>query len=107
MMEFPWQIFVFLAGILAAWSLFILAALKWMLDQRLGDQTTLIRQAIDGSKQNERDLAVLREELARDYIRREDWVRTMAVMDGKMDQWAAIFDRRTEEMRKMLYEQRR
>ena len=102
-----WQTFGAFCGILTVWSVFILGAIKWLLDQRVGAFQTLTEQALRDNQSTRNDLLALKAEVARDYIRREDWVRQMSVMDGKIDQWVGQIGRTVEDMRKMLYEQRR
>lgn len=101
-----WQTFGAFAGILALWSGFILGAIKWLLDHRLGVFQTLMQQALNDNHSTKGELAAFKAEVARDYLRREDWVRQVAVLDGKIDQWVGAMGRTMEEMRKILYDRR-
>lgn len=102
-----WQTFGAFAGILALWSGFILGAIKWLLDQRLGAFQALMQQALSDNQNTKELLAAFKVEVARDYLRREDWVRQVSVLDGKIDQWVNAMGNTMDEMRKILYAKRR
>lgn len=101
-----WQFLGLFAGILALWAGFILGAVKWMLDQRFGDIVALVRTNTSDTARVKDELAALKAEMARDYIRREEWVRQVTVLDAKQDLWAGMLERAMAEIRRMVYEQR-
>ncbi len=108
-----WQTFGLFAGILALWAGFILGSVRWMLDQRFDDIKELVQANMGDVARVKDDLASLKGEIAslkaelpRDYIRREEWVRQVTVLDAKMDLWAQTMDRAVTEIRRMLYELR-
>lgn len=109
-----WQTFGFFATVLAAWSALLIQLQKAQLD-RLGAH---LDKRLDGIQNTQDrhdaaanalkdDLARLKAELARDYLRREDWVRQVSVLDGKIDTWTSALDRKFDEVRKYLYERPR
>lgn len=81
-MSVSWQAIGVGLAVLSAWSGLLLWCLKWMLDRT----TMHIDRRIDGLSASigefgrradaiEKDVLALRVELARDYVRREDWIR--------------------------------
>jgi chromosome segregation ATPase len=108
-----WQTFGFFASVLAAWSALLVQLQKAQLD-RLGSH---LDKRLDDIKRDQDkhaaentaikdDLARLKAELARDYLRREDWVRQVSVLDGKVDNWTSALDRKFEDVRKYIYDRR-
>lgn len=101
-----WQTFGFFATLLAAWSALLVNLQKSQLD-RLGHH---LDKRLDELKSTQdkhvADLAALKAELPRDYIRREDWVRQVTVFDAKIDGWVGRFEANFEKMRNYLYERK-
>jgi hypothetical protein len=83
-----WQLFLFLAGLVAAWSLIILGALRSMLTRNAEILEARIEEVKRISEQNqglERQLLQLKADLPLNYVRKEDFIRHEVVINTKLD----------------------
>ena len=94
-----WQLFLYFAGLLSAWSLVIIATMRWTLsgtravdDKRLAQIETEIQAAKTANQEREREILQLRCDLPLEYVRREDAIRQETVMTAKLDALAAKID---------------
>ncbi|OPY07241.1 MAG: hypothetical protein A4E68_01923 [Syntrophaceae bacterium PtaB.Bin095] len=90
-----WPLFLFLAGLVAAWSMLILGVMRSMLSKGIGD----LEEKISGLsaigrdyRKLERALLELKAELPVQYVRREDHLRDTAVVYIKIDKLAEKID---------------
>ena len=83
-----WQLFLFLAGLVAAWSLIILGALRSMLTRNAEILEARIEEVKRISEQNqglERQFLELKADLPMNYVRKEDFIRHEVVINTKLD----------------------
>lgn len=87
-----WQHLLFFCGILALWSGFIIATLKWMLDQsdkvqgqRLADLGQRMEEFRSSTQETELKLERFKTHVAENYVRGEDWVRFAVTIEHKID----------------------
>ena len=83
-----WQLFLFLAGLVAAWSLIILGALRSMLTRNAEILEARIEEVKRISEQNqglERQFLELKADLPLNYVRKEDFIRHEVVINTKLD----------------------
>ena len=94
-----WQLLLFFAGLLSAWSGIIIVTTRWTVtkglstyDIRMAAIDESIRKALAESQQREREILLLRAELPNIYVRREDAIRQETVINAKLDMLAAKID---------------
>jgi len=83
-----WQIFVFLGGLVAAWSGLMLGVQKTMMRQQfldLGRQIAEIREIAEQGQNIERQILELKADLPLNYVRKEDFIRHEGVINTKLD----------------------
>jgi hypothetical protein len=83
-----WELFLFLAGLVAAWSLIILGVQKVMTERSLkglGEQIGEIRKYAEKNQILERQILELKADLPLNYVRKEDFVRHEVVINTKLD----------------------
>jgi len=105
-----WQLFLFLAGLILAWSMILLAVqrstmaagFKTLADQidqirkasdknqgvefkTLGDQIDQLRAASEKIQGFERQILELKADLPLNYVRKEDFIRHEVVINTKLD----------------------
>ena len=83
-----WQLFLFLAGLIAAWSLILLGVQKIMMAsgfKTLGDQIEQLRKASEKIQGFERQILELKADLPLNYVRKEDFIRHEVVINTKLD----------------------
>lgn len=83
-----WEIFTFLAGLVAAWSLVLLGVNKYMNAnsfRSLGEQIEQIRKVADRTEGFERQILELKADLPLNYVRKEDFIRHEVVINTKLD----------------------
>jgi len=89
-----WATIGVLGGFIAIWSGVILFAVKWILDQTNTHIKSLVETQTKRTELLERSMVAFREELPRDYVRREDWIRLAGTIDAKLDSlWRALQQR--------------
>lgn len=93
--EQNWQMFLFLAGLIAAWSGLILMVAKAMMKRKEDETDKRFASLGEVSK----DVTALRVELLKlqaalplEYVRREDFVRQTVTIDAKLDRLAEKLD---------------
>lgn len=92
MEQMNWPTISLIAGLISAWSLLMFGLVRGMLDDD--------RQK---TRRLELDMLSLRAELARDYIRREDWIRTVTALETKMDQNQAAIRAALDDLKGKMY----
>jgi hypothetical protein len=83
-----WLLFLFLAGLVAAWSLIILGVLRSMLTRNAEILEARIEEVKRISEQNqglERQFLELKADLPLNYVRKEDFIRHEVVINTKLD----------------------
>lgn len=93
-----WEQYAALVGLVALAQGASLAAMKWMmarftdhLEHRLASIERSSSALDHRSVESDRAVLKLREELARDYVRREDWIRLAVGLEAKLDGlWDAL-----------------
>jgi hypothetical protein len=91
-----WQLFVILAGLVAAWSMVILGVMKRIMSTCTLDLDRKIAALSDISKDQqriEREIMGLRADLPVQYVRRDDHIRSEMVISTKMDRVIDKVDR--------------
>ena len=73
-----WQIILLLVGLIAAWSLIIIATLRWIQDR--------------STRKLETDFLKWRAVLPLEYVRKEDAIRQEVVINAKLDALAIKMD---------------
>jgi len=83
-----WPLFLFLAGLIAAWSMLILGVMRSMLSKCIGDLEEKI-SGISGLGKDlqrlEREFLEMKATLPLDYVRKEDHMRFELVLNTKLD----------------------
>ncbi len=82
-------------GVLQAASLW---AMKWLLERnaKQTEQRLSVQEA--HAIESDKTMLRLREELARDYVRREDWIQMAVGIDRKLDSLYASIDNIKEKL---------
>lgn len=87
-----WQQIAFFCGILALWSGFIIATLKWMLDKsdrHMGERLDAFSKHLDGYRDDvhavELELERFKREVAINFVPRTDWIQFGIGLEGKLD----------------------
>ncbi len=99
-----WNHFTFLLGIIAAWSLVIIATARWAISsgvrgikEQIAGQDQKIAKIAEKQHQMDLDVANLRAELPLCYVRREDFIREEVTINTKLDRLRDIIARQNEE----------
>ena len=85
----PWLQFVFLAGLIAGWSLVIIATVRWIMTRCLTQYDQHFQDQAQKNHEIEKDVLKLRAELPVEYVRKEDHIRFETVIYAKLDALAA------------------
>jgi len=93
-----WQLFVFLAGLIAAWSALIVAVLRAMLKAHCDDINRRIDERMSKLSKVESDFLELKADLPLSYIRKEDFVRFEVVINAKLDRLYDSIERLKEKV---------
>lgn len=80
----------------------MLWAVKTMLDQRTAEITGKIDSALSRAEDVERKLLEFKAEMPRDYVRREDNIRNISVIDAKLDRMNTTFEALREKVAERL-----
>jgi hypothetical protein len=83
-----WQIFVAVLGLVAAWSLIIIASLRVLMTKCISDLEKKVASLGEISKDYqslERALLQMKADLPLSYVRKEDFVRFDVVINTKLD----------------------
>ncbi len=99
MMGEHWELFLFFAGLIAAWSLIIMAVLRFMLtrtfagmEQRMAE----IGRIAEKNQTLEREILEMKAELPISYVRREDFIRHEVAILAKLDRLRDLIERPKE-----------
>jgi len=95
-----WDFFLFIATLVAAWSLIILGFVKACLKRNQDETDKRFASMGETSKDYarlERAFLELKAELPLSYVRREDYIRQQVIIDAKLDRLGEKLD----EIRKM------
>lgn len=94
-----WQQVAFFCGILALWSGFIIATLKWMLDKsdrHMGERLEGVMKRVEEFKNDvhhqEIQLQAFKTEVAERYVSRDDWIRFAVTIEAKIDRLGGKLD---------------
>ncbi len=94
-----WQAISVFVTIFVAWSIFLLGAIKLLIDRalRAGEQRfQALEKAVDREAEKrrdvERELRQLLANLPLQYVQRDDWIRLATAFDAKMDALARKLD---------------
>jgi len=74
-----WKAMLFLVGLIAAWSLIIIATLRWIQDR--------------STRKLETDFLKFQATLPLEYVRKEDAIRQEVVINAKLDALAIKMDK--------------
>lgn len=83
-----WPLFVFVAGLVAAWSLIIWGLTRSLIDKNADEVNKRIGSIGEVAKDNqriERELLHLKADLPLNYVRKEDFIRHEVVINTKLD----------------------
>jgi len=80
-----WQLFVFLGGLIAAWSVLIVAVLRTMFSAHCDDINGRLEGWGKNIDQLEKSFLELKADLPLSYVRKEDFVRFEVVINAKLD----------------------
>jgi len=83
-----WSLFLFLAGLIAAWSLMILGVIRFIISKCVTDLERRIGGLSNIGKDYqklERSLLEMKADLPINYVRREDFIRFDTVINVKLD----------------------
>jgi hypothetical protein len=83
-----WPLFVFVAGLVAAWSLIIWGLTKSLIDKNaitVDKRIDIVGEVTKDSQRIERELLILKADLPLNYVRKEDFIRHEVVINTKLD----------------------
>lgn len=94
-----WKMVGVIVTLFLAWSALLIGVIKWLLDKnqkqgdgRLAEINRRLEALENTAKQDtgewqrgEREILELRAELARDYVRRQDFIQVISSLDAKME----------------------
>jgi hypothetical protein len=83
-----WPLFIFLAGLIAAWSLMILGVMRAMLSRHAAEidrKLESLGTVKDDYQRIERQVLELKADLPMCYVRREDFIREEVTINAKLD----------------------
>lgn len=80
-----WQLFIFLAGLIAAWSILIVAVLRTMFKAHCDDINGRLEGWGKDIDKLEKNFLELKADLPISYVRKEDFVRFEIVINAKLD----------------------
>jgi len=97
-----WQLFLFLAGLVAAWSLIMLGVQRSAMSngfKALGEQIEQLRKASEKIQGFEREILELKADLPLNYVRKGDFIRHEVVINTKLDRLRDLM----EDMKEKIY----
>lgn len=83
-----WPLFLFLAGLTAAWSLVVLGVVKALIVaalKPLAEKIEGLKKNIDQVQALERQMLEMKADLPLNYVRKEDFIRHEVVINTKLD----------------------
>lgn len=102
-MASQWPLFLFLAGLIAAWSLILLGVQKSMMSsgfKALCEKIEELRKSSEKIQGFERQILEMKADLPLNYVRKEDFIRHEVVINTKLDRLRDLIEslreRRTE-----------
>lgn len=94
-----WNLTALLCGIVALWSGFIIATLKWMLDKsdhHMGERLEMLGKHLDAFRGEvhklELELERYKREAAERYVGRDDWIQFGITIEAKIDRLGGKLD---------------
>ncbi|MCE5184631.1 MAG: hypothetical protein LLF76_00705 [Planctomycetaceae bacterium] len=84
-MNDSWQLFGFLAGLIAAWSILIVAVLRTMFKAHCDDINSRLEGWGKDIDKLEKNFLEIKADLPLSYVRKEDFVRFEVVINTKLD----------------------
>jgi len=94
-----WPLFLFLTGVIAAWSLIIIATTRWILGRCLLSYDKKIDGGAEAARQLEKDFLEMKASLPIDYVRKEDFIRHEVVINTKLDRLRDLMEEILKEKR--------
>ncbi len=92
MSEVPWFQMLFLLGLIAAWSLIIIATVRFTLNRCFKNYDNKFQAQEANTREIEKDILKIKADLPLNYIRREDHIRFETVIYAKMDKLADMME---------------
>jgi hypothetical protein len=89
-----WQIFIALAGLVAAWAVIIIAALRVMFGRSIKaveEKIATFAETAKACSSLERELLELKAAMPLEYVRREDFIRFEVGINYKLDKLRDLF----------------
>ena len=99
-----WELFLFLAGLVAAWSLFMLGVQKHLMNQGFSALKAEINEIKKIGEQNqclERQFLEFKADLPLNYVRKEDFIRHEVVINTKLDRLRDLIEDVREKQKEM------
>ena len=93
-----WQLFLFLAGLIAGWNILIISVLRTMLKAHCDDINRRIDERMSKLSKVEREFLELKADLPLSYVRKEDFVRFEVVINAKLDRLYDSIERLKEKV---------
>lgn len=93
-----WQLFIFLAGLIAAWSVLIVAVLRTMFKAHCDDINSRLNGWGKDISKLEKDVLEMKADLPLSYVRKEDFVRFEVVINAKLDRLYDSIERLKEKV---------
>jgi len=95
--QLPWGVVTLLVGLIVAWSLVIIATVRWVVGKALRGYDIRFLEMERDLKKNVENLSKLQAALPLEYVRKEDQIRRDVVLDAKLDAiYGAIEKSRSE-----------
>lgn len=84
-LSIDWRVVSILIGLIAGWSLVIIATVRWVMGRTLSQYDRYFNEQSDKNHKIEKDILRLRAELPVEYVRKEDHIRFETVITAKLD----------------------
>ena len=91
-MLLDWQLLLFLTGLIAAWSLVIIATVRWIMGRILVQYDRYLENQDQVNRKLEKDFMKLKAVLPLEYVRKEDSIRQEVIINAKLDALAEKID---------------
>lgn len=96
-----WQHFGWLLGLIAGWSMVIIATARWAVSSGLGkinevikSQDEKIAENVEKQHELEREVLEIKADLPACYVRREDFIRNEVTINTKLDRLRDLIERK-------------
>ena len=93
-----WQLFIFLPGLIAAWSVLIVSVLRTMFKAHCDDINSRLNGWGKDISKLEKDVLEMKADLPLSYVRKEDFVRFEVVINAKLDRLYDSIERLKEKV---------